>query len=273
MNEKEVVELYEPRFKSSRHANFYGHSGYSNFGYWDENIHFAHDACDCLIDRLLSHLSSAPSSILDVACGEGGTTSRLRQRYESATIKAVNISEHQLSRAIGRCPDVEFMKMDATKLEFPDSTFDLVICVEAAFHFQTREAFLREAFRVLRPGGSLLLTDGILSSFPGFWARLLVPDFKTIPIENHISLAQFERQLDNIGFQEIDIQNALERTFLSCERKFVRYAWAEYLQLNRWPALLLESPPPCNAIWWYVIRRYLEAYLLVHAVRPARDQI
>jgi ubiquinone/menaquinone biosynthesis C-methylase UbiE len=45
--------------------------------------------------------------------------------------------------------------MDAARLAFADAQFDAVICVEAAFHFDTRAAFLREALRVLKPAGAL----------------------------------------------------------------------------------------------------------------------
>ena len=40
--------------------------------------------------------------------------------------------------------------MDATELDFRDNSFDSIICVEAAFHFDTREKFVREAYRVLK---------------------------------------------------------------------------------------------------------------------------
>ena len=49
--------------------------------------------------------------------------------------------------------------MDAVDLRFPPRSFDTVICVEAVFHFATREKFLRAASRVLKPGGSLVLSD------------------------------------------------------------------------------------------------------------------
>lgn len=264
-----LVEMYEPRFLSDRHRNFYGDSGYSNFGYWTDGASTGREACDRLLDRVLGLLPRQPVSLLDVACGEGGTTARARQLFPDATITAVNISPGQLRRATARCPGVRFLKMDATRLEFADASFDAVLCVEAAYHFDTRERFLREAFRVLRPGGSLLLTDGIVRRPLGPVARRIVPDLATMPAENFVDRGGYERLLADIGYREIAIEEALNRTFLPCMRHFMRHTWLEYLQPSRWPSVLRESPPPLVSLWWNVSLRYLEEYLLVKAVRPA----
>ena len=49
--------------------------------------------------------------------------------------------------------------MDAVRLAVGDACVDPVHSIEAAFHFDTRDSFLAEARRVLRPGGKVILTD------------------------------------------------------------------------------------------------------------------
>lgn len=264
----DLVEMYEPRFLSIRHRTFYGDSGYSNFGYWTDGAATGREACDRLLDRLLGGLPRPPARVLDVACGEGGTTARVRALHPRADVTAINISPGQLARAAARCPGVRFVRMDATRLDFPDASFDVVLCVEAAYHFDTRERFLREAFRVLRPGGTLLVTDGIVRGPLGPLARRIVPDLATMPAANFVDRAGYERLLADIGYRGIDIEEAIERTFLPCSRHFLRHTWREYLRPSRWPAVLREAPAPLVALWWRTSRRYLEEYLLVRALRP-----
>ena len=64
---------------------------------------------------------------------------------------------------VARCrenaPGCTFPLMSTTDLKFPDNSFDNISCVEAAFHFVTREKFLKEAFRMLKPRGQIVLPD------------------------------------------------------------------------------------------------------------------
>jgi ubiquinone/menaquinone biosynthesis C-methylase UbiE len=79
-----------------------------------------------------------------------------RERYGETDL---NISKKQLNRCRYSAPGVDFKLMSATDLAFKKETFDNLLCVEAAFHFDTRKRFLHEAARVLKPGGRLVLSD------------------------------------------------------------------------------------------------------------------
>jgi len=99
------------------------------------------------------------SVVLDVGCGLGGATDMLARHYSQALVLGINISLAQIQNAVVKAPGARFAVMDAARLALAPDSVDRLHCIEAAFHFDTRDDFLAEAFRVLRPGGRAFLTD------------------------------------------------------------------------------------------------------------------
>jgi SAM-dependent methyltransferase len=155
-----MIRVYDRTMPGSNQRRYYDNSGYFNFGYWAAGAKSQREACDALVDQLTARIAADPGRILDVACGLGASTRRLAQSYAPDMVTGINISRAQIAEAQARTPGCAYKVMDATQIDFPDCYFGAVICVEAAFHFDTRDKFLKEAHRVLKPGDfSQLLSD------------------------------------------------------------------------------------------------------------------
>ncbi len=105
---------------------------------------------------------SPPSDILDVGCGIGGSSLYLAQKYD-AKVTGVTLSPVQASRARDRAREagvaatVQFQVADALNLPFKENSFDLIWSLESGEHMPDKERFLQESYRVLKPGGMLLM--------------------------------------------------------------------------------------------------------------------
>lgn len=183
-----------------RDGSFFGGSDFWNFGLWDGAVQSQREACENLMERLLSFIPAKVGRILDVACGKGGTTTYLLNYYPSERIVAINISEDQLEVCRTKAPEVDFQLMDAANMSFEDCSFENIICVEAACHFHTREAFLREAYRILKPGGRLVLSD-----------CLMTIDSPTQPRQNYVgNLDEYREAFKRAGFEAGSLHDATE---------------------------------------------------------------
>jgi SAM-dependent methyltransferase len=118
-------------------------------------------------------LGAEPLEVLELACGTGEVTGALRRLGHRVT--ALDFSEEMLARARAKHADddgARFALADAEYTREPPGRYDAVVCRHLVWTLTDPEAALADWFRVLRPGGHLLVFDGDFAAPHGTRGRL-----------------------------------------------------------------------------------------------------
>ena len=161
------------------------------------------------------------ASVLETACGTGALTRRLVAELPAdAHLTVTDLAQAMVEQArahAGPRADVEYRRADAMDLPFSDNAFDVVVCQFSLMLFPEPVEAMREAARVLTPGGrfvfsvwdrlernafSRIVHDSMVDAFPDD-----PPDFLTFPYAYH-DISTIVDGLQDAGFGciRIDVQ-------------------------------------------------------------------
>jgi cyclopropane fatty-acyl-phospholipid synthase-like methyltransferase len=240
-----------------RSKEIYAGTGFFNVGYWRSPTDDQRTACENMVERLCEPLPATSARVLDAGCGWGAATACVRQYLPGSCVVGINISWTQLQRCIAAAADCRFALVDAARLAFRDARFDGVVSVEAAFHFRSRVSFLREAHRVLRPGGRLSLSDVVFAdpTVVGEWMA---------PPENAIQgPEEYGALLTATGFENVRFTDATEEcwwAFCAVRMEASRRRYAD--------GQLDERSLSVHLAYFEALRDSVRHYLWISADKP-----
>ena len=212
-HERKVENLYSGGIRN--YVDF--HSGYLNFGLWEEGIADYVKAAENLVHRMGTLLGlNENSRLLDVAPGMGTQDIYLSQNFSPLSIDGLDVTwghiEHGRRRALeAKVEDrVQFHHGTAIELPFPEETFTHILSIEGPEHFDTREKFLHEARRVLQPGGVIAMADFIVKKPPrNLFERFVAYSARRlwqVPRANVYPAEVYKRKMEEAGFESVEIQ-------------------------------------------------------------------
>lgn len=96
-------------------------------------------------------------SVLDAGCGSGRLIEALRDK--GAEITAMDISQKMLEKVEKKYSKIKTVKGDIAAMPFKDEMFDVVVAAFVIVHLKYPKKAFEECYRVLKPGGFLLITN------------------------------------------------------------------------------------------------------------------
>ncbi len=201
-------KLWEQVWGEHMHHGYYGRGGNYKIERREAQID--------LIEELLfwAGVSNSSKNILDVGCGIGGSTLYLADKFD-ANAKGITLSPVQASRAKERAHEkglekqVEFQVANALRMPFEDNSFDLVWSLESGEHMPDKSKFLEECYRVLQPGGKLILATwchretSILGELTNSEIKHLKEIYRVYCLPYVISLSEYFAIAKSCGFKAI----------------------------------------------------------------------
>jgi len=150
--------------------------------------------------RLTVDLVDPADCVLEIGCAEGWMTEALVERVP--TVVSGDIALNYLQRARENVPSAGYVLLDAHHLPFCDASFTCVVMTEVLEHVYAPYGVLEEIFRVLKPGGHLVLSVPNHLNVPRLLQHLRNRQDKSH--DAHLSAFDYfalEKLLDFVGFK------------------------------------------------------------------------
>ena len=201
---------------------------------------------------------TATTRVLDVGCGTGNYAAVLSART-GCRFSGVEPSERMRDRARDAASWDSLAEGTAERLPFAGGQFDLVMSTDVIHHVGDRDAFFRDAMRVLVPGGRVVTVTDSHDDIPQ--RRPLSSHFpETVPIElqRYPAMSQLVAEMTGAGFQDVRLVHVSHEYELYDIQSYRNKAFSSLLLLDdeafarglrRLEDELAQGPIPCISLY------------------------
>lgn len=277
----DTARHYDDCYWDYRTAWFNNENLALHYGFWDDETR---DHSQALLNknREMCRLAEIGASdrVLDAGCGIGGSSIWLA-KHIGCHATGITVSEQQVGHARrnaqrhGVAERTEFHVADFLKTPFADESFDVVWAVESSCYATDKRDFFREAFRLLRKGGTLVACDGYVTKreFDDTEWGYIMDCLNGWAVPNLASAEEFESGMAECGFADIRRVEATKEAMPSSRRMYLTALWTYPMQVVMQALGLRKKAQTANfkvALAQYKIFSLgLARYYLFRATKPA----
>src|SRR5580698_12587 len=161
----------------------------------------------------LSHASIGKQDIvLDVGCGGGRTVSRLAAIATHSKVYGIDHSTESVAIDIAR---LEVREASVSRLPFSDGAFDVITAVETHFWWTALPTDLREVFRVLKPGGRLIIIAEVYKGSAAFTSKA-VERYSEKTGMALLSVEEHREMLTDGGYSDVQVITEPSKGWICC---------------------------------------------------------
>lgn len=187
-----------------------------NFGFWDSSTANLREALRNQSAVMAEKACiKADHHVLDAGCGVGGSAIFLAKELGCQTT-GITIVPDQVKRAQqhalqeGVAHHTSFCEADFSETPFEDQSFDVVWGIESICYAEPKIAFIKEAYRLLKPGGQLVISEILAEKEhmnPQEYSLLMDNGFKLCMVNSLYTARQYQADLVAVGFRAISIED------------------------------------------------------------------